>query len=460
MNLNPFSWLSGRKAADPLSNQGGNIAQSTRQTQALGPFAETFAGWSPRNSNPYLYEALREAIPILDGGVARLGTMDGIISVEGESDKLVAEIEEWMRNVPVNDVEAGFQAFYASQGNELYEQGLSVGEFMLDPKARDVVGLRVADSKGIAFVRDAGRMRVFYRAPGISTPTRTDGLESVEALLRRGVRPSNLANLLSWGYVELDPARLVMGVNQPEADNPYGTSIMRSVPFVAQILLKIQNATGRSWERFGDPLFHVQYKTKNRKLTVAEVQARAAAVVASLGTALGAKARGNSVDISTGAAADDDVTIEVVGAQGDVLSIEAPARHMIEQVVAAFGLPPWMLGITWSQAAGIGEQQSVVVLQEAQTRFARRRPFLERPVATMLRARGRSWKPKDWQLVQHLPNLMDEAKKAQAAFLRAQTAMMLDQAGQALPPDPGTGIDNGLRAALEALLKEFAQVER
>ena len=40
-----------------------------------------------------------------------------------------------------NDAEAGMQAFYASLGNELYEQGMSVGEIVMDartgqPKAK------------------------------------------------------------------------------------------------------------------------------------------------------------------------------------------------------------------------------------------------------------------------------------------------------------------------------------
>ena len=42
--------------------------------------------------------------------------------------------------------------------------------------------------------------------------------------------------------------------------------LLRSVPFVAQTILRLQNATARTWERFGDPSFHVHYATKNRQV--------------------------------------------------------------------------------------------------------------------------------------------------------------------------------------------------
>lgn len=438
---------------DPALNQGGQLALSKRDTAPMGPWSGVFGSWEPRSKSPWLYEAMREALPVLDGGINRLVTLDGIIEVEGANDKLVQEIDEWMRNIPVNDLESGYQAFYSSQGNEYYEQGIGVGEFIYEPRGRDVIGLRVADSKGIGCIRTEDRLRVYYRAPAADTDRRADGLGTVESLLRGGVRSDTIAALTANGYVELNTAQAVFALHRPEADNPYGTSILRSLPFVAQLLLKMENASGRAWERFGDPPFHVHYSTKNRKITGDEALRRATAIAGDLAKALSGKARGNSVDLATAAAADDDVKVAIIGANGVAMEIEAPARHMLEQVVAGFGLAPWMLGITWSQAAGVGEQQSVVVLQESQTRFELRKPGLERPIAAMLRARGRTWKPGDWELTQRLPNLMDEQRRAQAEFLRAQTELMLREGGQVSQASRGRGIDNNLRAARAQRIK-------
>ena len=441
----PSEWsLSVRRKEAPT---GGNINAAIRDAESMGAWSGILGKWQPRSRSPYLLEALREALPILDGGINRLVTLDGILAVEGGNDKLVQEIEEWMRNVPVNDLETGYQAFYSSHSAEHYEQGVGVGEMVYDARGREVVGLRVADSKGVVFARHDGLLRTYYRPPDAERDLRPDGLGTVEQLLRGSVRGDFRSGMHALGYVELNPQQLVYALHKPEADNPYGTSILRSLPFVAQILLKMENATGRVWTRFGDPIFRVHYGTKNRQITGDEALRRANKIKADLATGLLAKERGNSMDLATAAAADDTIEISVVGADGEELEIEQPARHLLEQVVAGFGLPPWMLGITWSQAAGIGEQQSVVVLQESETRFAVRKPQLQRPIEAMLRARGRTWKPGDWELVQVLPNLMDVQKRAQAGFLQAQTALMLGNSGQAVVPPTPRGIDNNLRTA-------------
>lgn len=443
MNLNPTSWFRS-KSPDPTRNQGGGIAASIRDTQNLGVWQASIGGWQPRTVSPWLYEALKEAVPMLDGGLGRMVTLDGVLGVQGDNNTLVAEIEEWMASVPVNDLENGYQAMYASQGEEMFEQGHGIAEFVYSPTGRDVVGLRVADSKGTAFVRDTDRMRVFYRNPNACSDRRPDGLGNVEAILQGRVRGTLTAGLLlEVGYVELDPAQLSIAINRPEADNPYGTSMLRAVPFVSQILLQMQNSTRQVWGRFGDPSFHVAFSTKSNKIDSAAAQKRAEAIASSLATALAAKARGNSVDVATGVGMNDEISIDVIGAVNEALQIELPARHMIEQIVASFGIPAWMLGVSWAQAAGIAEPQSELVLQDAKTRFARREASLRKPIEAMLRARGRTWKKGDWKLVQHLPSLTDELKRAQAEFLRAQAAMVLGNTAQGT----GQGLDNTLRSA-------------
>src|SRR5690606_36888141 len=195
------------------------------------------------------------------------------------NDRIVSIIEDWMRNVPVNDLETGYQAAYASQGEEIYEQGHGIIEYVYDDKGREVIGLRVADSKGTAFLRDTDRMRIFYRAPRNHGDRRRDGLGQVERILTGQVRGEVTSSMLvEAGYVELEPTQLVVSVHRPEADNPYGTSLLRSLPFVSQNLLRMQNATGRVWTRFGDPSFHIQFATKSNKIDAAEAQRRATAV--------------------------------------------------------------------------------------------------------------------------------------------------------------------------------------
>lgn len=57
--------------------------------------------------------------------------------------------------------------------------------------------------------------------------------------------------------------KLYFSINNENSD-PHGVSIMRSLEFVAKVLVTMQNSIGNVWERFGDPIYHVKYKTTKR----------------------------------------------------------------------------------------------------------------------------------------------------------------------------------------------------
>jgi len=405
----------------------------------MGPWSQALSGFVPRVTNPWHLEALREALGVLDGAINRMVTMDGIIAVEGGNDKLVQLIErELIGGIPVGDLQAGLQAFFAAQGNELYEQGCAVGEMVFDRRGRELIGLRVADSKGVLFHRDpaSGQLQTWYLPPLPNATGRRDGTDAVETVLRNNGRQLNASIIQGKGYTLLDPASMVYAAFNPENDGPYGVSLLRSIEFVGQILLKMHNATGQVWDRFGDPVFHVNYKTKNRALKDDALDRRRKLLSDNLQAALTAKRNGNSADFVTAVGSDDEIAVSIIGGDGKVISIEMPARHMLEQILAKAGLPAWMLGMQFSTAERMADNQAEVVLQESKTRWEARRPGMTRLAEAWLRGRGITWRPGDWQLTQRLPNLRDELKRAQAAFLTAQTQMMQANGGHAPPPDP------------------------
>ncbi|HPG93678.1 MAG TPA: hypothetical protein PLR28_03880 [Dokdonella sp.] len=419
--------------ANPMSTSVIDRAAAT-----LGIWTSALAGgFVPRQVNPYFYEALRESIGMIDGGINTLVTLDGIVRVRGKNERLVKLIRTGlMQKIPVNDNETGLQAFYASQGNEIYEQGFSVGEVVMDAKGRELIGLRVADSKGIGFARENGTLRTYYRPPMPKRTGRRDGTDEVETVLRsQGMQAVDAATRSQ--FVELPADRVVYANYQSEADNPYGTSIIRSIEFVAQILLRIHNATGQVWDRFGDPPLQLVYKTKNAKLQAKDLDARRDKLAGELKKVLTAKRNGNSADFVQAIGADDTIEINTIGGDGKPLEIEMPARQMAEQILSKFGLPSWMMGLQWSTAERMADQQSEMVLQASRTRFERRLPGLNTVVETWLRGRGETWNPEDWELYQELPSLRDVLKRAQAGFLLAQTALMNgDAVDPALSTDP------------------------
>jgi SPP1 gp7 family putative phage head morphogenesis protein len=446
MNLNPLKLLTARRAK---ASPGSAILASTVEVEALGPFQAALGGFVPRKVNPWLYEAIREAVPLIDGAIGTLVTMDGIVRVEGDNEALVAEIRDWLESVTVGDLQKGLQAAYASQSNEAYEQGFGVVEWLPSADGRDIASLRVADSKGVVFVRTESGLQAWYRAPATLTGKGgqvRDGSDTVEALLR-GTAGLQVQTLVDFGYVQLDLSRVLYMVNEPEADNPYGTSKIRSLEFPSQVLVKIVNAVARAWERYGDPPLHLNYKTKNPKVDETKLAARQKVLAESLAKALEPKARGNSADLVTTTGALDEIGINTIGAQGVALDAEKPMAQLSNQVIAKFGLPGWVLGLDIGGGAGQDERQSEMVLQAARTRWELRKPGLTHLVATLLRMRGRTWKPGDWELKQELPSLADMMKQAQANFLNAQAAMVArGNSTDGTTPSP-RGIDNNLRAS-------------
>jgi hypothetical protein len=424
-----------------FTSGGGTIRAAEREVQAMGPWSGALGQFQARTVNPHLYEALREALPPLDGGIEALVALDGIVRVGGSNKRLVADVRAFIESVAVNDAQFGLQAVYSGMGNEQYEQGFAVSEWTPSKDGRDIAGIRIADSKGVHFLRDTAGMRVFYRPPGAPAGGRRDGTDQVERILRGTAAASRVDSqwLLGHGFAELDTRRLIYSVHAPEADNPYGTSKLRSVEFVSQIILAIQNATDQTWRRFGDPVFDVLYKTKNRSASdPTKLEERKRTIAANLAAALEAKRKGNSADFVNAIGADDDLTVRVLGASEQVLQIEMPARHLLEQVLAKFRIASWVLGYTWNASDRSADGQAEMMLMDGKNRWEARRPYLQRLVETWLRLRGKTWSAGDWFLEQEVPSLRDMLKTAQADFLRAQTVLMLSGAGT-----PGSAAEPG-----------------
>lgn len=51
-----------------------------------------------------------------------------------------------------------------------------------------------------------------------------------------------------------------------------------------------------------------------------------------------------------------DVDIKVIGADSPVLDSQVPVRQILEQLVARTGIPPFMLGLSWSATERMSAQ--------------------------------------------------------------------------------------------------------
>ena len=73
MNLNPITWFRGAKAP-----AGQNF--TTRESHPEGPYTGLFDDWVAREVNPWLYEAIREALGPIDGAINRIVALGVLIA--------------------------------------------------------------------------------------------------------------------------------------------------------------------------------------------------------------------------------------------------------------------------------------------------------------------------------------------------------------------------------------------
>ena len=119
----------------------------------------------------------------------------------------------------------------------------------------------------------------------------------------------------------------------PEAGHPYGVSMLRSMPYLTGLLLKIYDAMGKNWDRCGNVRFAVTYKPQDGELDRGAAQERAEQIAEEWSRAMQEGRNGSVRDfVSVG-----DVSIKAIGADNQILDSETTVRQILEQLVAKTG---------------------------------------------------------------------------------------------------------------------------
>ncbi len=177
-----------------------------------------------------LYRAIREAVPIVDAAVLKLIRLAGGFSVECGNAKAEAELARFIREVDVGRGQRGLQCFLDMYLDSMLTCGRAVGEIVLS-QGREIAAVLCGN------VRDV--------------------------LVREGDTPLDF-QLCARGGGEAAPfpyqELLLFTPFNPETDSPYGVSLLRSMPFLSEILMKIYASTGANFERSGNVRYAVVYK--------------------------------------------------------------------------------------------------------------------------------------------------------------------------------------------------------
>ena len=336
-----------------------------------------------RSGEIALYRSIREAVPILDAAIWKLVRLCGGVQIRCGDPRAQQGLSRFLATVDTGRGQQGIQSFLDQYLDCMITCGQGVGEMVLDPQGKTIAAVLCADPALVEIWE--GESPLDFRLC-----VRENGGEPKE---------------LPWQQL------LLFTPFQPEAEHPYGVSMLRSMPFLTGVLLKIYQALGQNWERVGNLRFAVVCKPDENSPLSAQV--RGEQVASQWSQAMQSSRQGAVRDF----VAVGDVDIKVIGADNQILDSEVPVRQILEQLVAKTGIPPFLLGLSWSSTERMSAQQADLLTSEITAIRRSLEPMLQRICRLWLRLGGYDDQVSiEWEDI----NLQDIVEEARAQLLHAQ----------------------------------------
>ncbi len=329
-----------------------------------------------------VYRQLREAIPVLDAAISKLVRLSGGFQVQCRNRLSQQALERFLNNVPCGRGQVGIDSFLSGYMDSLLTIGRAVGEIVV--AGGKVKGVCWGDATQIEIQEDGSPMDVVLWGPDSSGKS----------------RPLPYQHLLL--FTTLDP----------EPEHPYGVSLFRGMPFLADILMKIYATIGTNWERAGNIRYSVICKP-GEDMDPAAVQERGAQMAKEWARAMEDGKNGTVRDF----VAVGDVEIKVIGGEAPILDSQVPVRQILEQLVAKTGLPPFLLGLNWSTTERMSTQQVDILTSELWALRRTVEPAVLKICRTFLALEGLDDR---LEIVWKDISLQDITQEAQADLYKAQ----------------------------------------
>ena len=339
-----------------------------------------------------LYEAIREGVPVVDAAIHKTVRLTGGFHVFCRNAAAQQLIDRLVETVNVGGRSMGMESFIACYLDSLLTYGNAVGEILLDPDGGGVGGLYNAAVDAVQ-IREG------------ETPLEVDFYVTGAGGQRRKVTRKE---------------QVLFTALNPKAGSLTGESILRGLPFVTSILLQIYHSIGKNFERIGNIRYAVTYHPSGDMVDKAYAGERARMIAREWAEGMRQTADGQVRDFITVG----DVSIRVIGADNQVIDTNIPVRHMLEQIVAKLGVPPFLLGLSWSTTERMSQQQTDILTTELEYYRRLLTPVIAKICRTHLRLNGYEETPRiEWDTI----NLKDEVEQAQAVLYRAQARQIEQQ---------------------------------
>ena len=290
---------------------------------------------------------------MIDAAISKIIRLTGDFKIVCEDEEVEKKINKFISNVQVNSCGRGIHHFISSHLSQLLTYGTAIGEIVLSGDCESIAALYNASLSNVVLsTKDSPLNLIIYRK-----------------------KPDGSMKAIKY------PQLVLISTLNPEPGYIYGNSIMKGLPFVSGILLKIFKTIGANWERVGNVRFAVTYKPSSDSGERAYTKERAAQIASEWTKAM--KSQNPTDFIAIG-----DVGIKVIGADNQVLESQIPVRQMLEQIVSKLSIPPFLLGLSWSSTETMSTQQAEILNSEIESYRRILNPIISKICDMWLRLNG------------------------------------------------------------------------
>ena len=285
----------------------------------------------PAAVQPYekeLYDRLRCAVPIIDAAIMKIIRLTGGFHVVCRDKSFQQELDSFLAGVPVGLTGRSVGCFADNFLYSLLTYGRAVGEIVTDNEQRRIAGLWNGD---ISKIRISSGTDPFSRSYELRAPDGTS---------RRIAHPERIV------YAELTG----------------GNSLLRGLPSLSGILMRIYQCIGQNYDRAGNIRYAVTYKPTGEASDVMFTRERAQQIAREWADGMNSAKYGQVKDF----VAVGDVDIKVIGAENQLFDTNVPVRQILEQLIAKLSIPPFLLGLSWSSTERMSSQQALLLSERRQ----------------------------------------------------------------------------------------------
>jgi len=353
------------------------MLQSARQNENI------CNGLKPYENN--LYDSLRSAVPVIDAALCKIVRLTGGYRLISSDESMQEMLNYFVDEVNVGLTGKSLNSFTDSFLDSLLTYGNAIGEILLDSDTRRIVGLFNGNVNDIEIQNG-------------SSPE-----EKIFSIREENGDKTILQN----------PELLVFSSINTQSGQTYGTSVLKGLPSLSSVLMRIYECIGQNYDRAGNVRYAVTYNPGDDPSEKAFAKDRAMQIAKEWSDGMNASRNGEIRDF----VAVGDVSIKVIGSENQLIDTNIPVRQLLEQIVSKLSIPPFLLGLNWSSTERMSAQQADILTSELEYYRRRITPVIKKIGTAFLRTCGSNADVTvEWDNI----NLQDEVALADARLKNAK----------------------------------------